>query len=168
MAASTDGSGSSARRPATGRIVVALDGSAAAEAVLPIVTTMARRTGAKITLLQACAPADEYDPTAGISLLGTVPTASHDALRTPTARHRAERYLEDAAQHLRAGGVAADYEILEGAAGEAIVDEAEGLGADMIAMTTHGRTGLGRLVLGSVAAYVVGHATCPVLLTRTG
>ena len=146
---------------------MALDGSTAAEAVLPIVTTMARRTGAKITLLRACAPADAYDPTAGIALLGRVPTATHDAHRTRTARYEVERYMEDVVQRLQATGVAADYEILEGPPGEAIVDEAEGLGADMIAMTTHGRTGLGRLVLGSVAAYVVGHATCPVLLTRT-
>jgi nucleotide-binding universal stress UspA family protein len=166
MATTIDGPGGPTPRPTRGRIVVALDGSAAAEAILPMVVAMARRTGAKITLVRACAPTEQDDPIAGLARIGGPPPADDDSPWTGNARHAAERYMEDAVQRLHAEGVPVDYEILDGAPGEAIVDEAEGLHADMVAMTTHGRTGLGKLVLGSVAAYVVGHATCPVLLTR--
>lgn len=48
----------------------------------------------------------------------------------------------------------------------AILESAQQLEADLIAMTTHGRGGLGRLVLGSVADEVVRHAVCPLLLVR--
>jgi nucleotide-binding universal stress UspA family protein len=158
--------GSTPARPTRGRVVVALDGSAAAEAVLPFVVALARRNGAKITLVQACPPADEPDAADGLALIGGLPTASEGSPRLRTARAEAEQYMERVTRRLHADGVSVDYEILEGSPGEAIVDEAEGLAADMVAMTTHGRTGLGKLLLGSVAAYVVGHATCPVLLTR--
>jgi nucleotide-binding universal stress UspA family protein len=158
--------GSTAARPTRGRVVVALDGSAAAEAVLPFVVALARRNGAKITLVQACPPADAPDAAAGLAMLGGLPTAGEGSPRLRAARAEAEHYMERVTGRLHAEGVPADYEILEGPPGEAIVDEAEGLAADMVAMTTHGRTGLGKLLLGGVAAYVVGHATCPVLLTR--
>jgi nucleotide-binding universal stress UspA family protein len=150
------------------RIVVALDGSAAAEAILPIAATVARQNGAKITLVRAC-PAEPVDEVPAVTLIGRLADQAGAADQTGAraARHDAERYMDETVQRLRAAGLAADYELLEGAAGEAIVDEAEGLGADMVAMATHGRTGVGKLVLGSVAEYVIGHATCPVLLTRT-
>lgn len=60
-----------------------------------------------------------------------------------------------------------EYEVLHGGSpARAIVDYAAGIGAGLIVMSTHGRTGLRRVVLGSVAADVVRSATCPVLLQR--
>lgn len=56
--------------------------------------------------------------------------------------------------------------IIEGHAGTAIVDAARAEHADIVVMATHGRGGLGRAVLGSVADHVVRHAPCPVLLVR--
>ncbi|MCC6236658.1 MAG: universal stress protein [Dehalococcoidia bacterium] len=56
--------------------------------------------------------------------------------------------------------------IIEGHAGTAIVDAATAEHADIVVMATHGRGGLGRAVLGSVADHVVRHAPCPVLLVR--
>lgn len=56
--------------------------------------------------------------------------------------------------------------VIEGHAGTAIVDTAAAEHADVIVMATHGRGGLGRAVLGSVADHVVRHAACPVLLVR--
>lgn len=49
---------------------------------------------------------------------------------------------------------------------ERIVEQAENAGADLIVMATHGRSGAGRLFLGSVAEQVVRHAACPVLTVR--
>jgi nucleotide-binding universal stress UspA family protein len=56
--------------------------------------------------------------------------------------------------------------ILAPSTGRAIIDAARRLEADLIAMGTHGRAGLSRLMLGSVAEYVVRHASCPVLTVR--
>jgi nucleotide-binding universal stress UspA family protein len=47
-----------------------------------------------------------------------------------------------------------------------IVERARELGISLILMTTHGRSGLGRLVFGSIADSVLRHAACPVLLVR--
>lgn len=57
---------------------------------------------------------------------------------------------------------------LGGAPGPAIVQSAHGWNADMIVMGTHGRTGLSRLLMGSVAEHVVRHASCPVLTIKLG
>ena len=56
----------------------------------------------------------------------------------------------------------------EGYAPEVIVDEAERRGVDVIAVGTHGRTGLAHLLLGSTAERVVQHARCPVMTVRFG
>jgi nucleotide-binding universal stress UspA family protein len=71
------------------------------------------------------------------------------------------------AGRLEAAGVAVERRRLDGPAGESVVAAAREGGADLIAMTTHGRGGLGRLVMGSVADYVLQHAPCPVLLVRS-
>lgn len=144
---------------AVSRIVVALDGTTLGEAVLPHVQEMARHAGCRVTLVRAWVPDVTDDP------LEPSPTRT-DLIRSRSNRHEIERYLDAMAARLRGEGVRADWEILEGPAGEMIVDEAEGLGADMIAMATRGRTVLGRLVLGSVTEYVMRHAECPVLLVR--
>jgi nucleotide-binding universal stress UspA family protein len=60
-----------------------------------------------------------------------------------------------------------EFEVLHGrSASRAIVDFADGNGARLVVMSTHGRTGLQRLAVGSTAADVVHHATCPVVLHR--
>jgi nucleotide-binding universal stress UspA family protein len=56
--------------------------------------------------------------------------------------------------------------LLQGTTYRAIVDAAKRLKADLIVMGTHGRTGMSRLLLGSVAELVVRHAECPVLTVR--
>jgi nucleotide-binding universal stress UspA family protein len=148
------------------RIVVALDGSELAERILPIVSAMAARTGAKLTLVRAYVPDEEEAGTTAAGFLVGLRRSGGQALQVRASRHEIARYMADMVERLRAEGLEADFELLVGDPGEAIVDEAEGLGAELIAMTTHGRTGLRRLALGSVAGYVVGHASCPVLLTR--
>ena len=64
-------------------------------------------------------------------------------------------------------GVAVRAEPLEGSSVEdALIEHVRGTGADLIAMTTHGRGGLGRLIFGSVADAVLRRAPCPILLVR--
>ena len=74
-----------------------------------------------------------------------------------------DRMLTRLASQVEASGVACTPKIVEGNAANEITDRARTLGADMIVVGTHGRTGLAHIVLGSIAERVVRHATCPVL-----
>ena len=70
------------------------------------------------------------------------------------------------AGRLRRRGLAVTHEHHEGLAADVIVARARESRAALIAMTTHGRGGLGRLLFGSTADAVLRHAPCPVLLVR--
>ena len=78
----------------------------------------------------------------------------------------AQEQLDLAAGGLRAEGLEVETVAREGYAPEVIVDEAEKRGVDVIALGTHGRTGLAHLLLGSTAERVVQHAKCPVMTVR--
>jgi len=117
----------------------------------------------------------ELKPDAGIILLhvyhlpyeytayGAIPT-SLDYFKD--VEGAAEDRLAELAQPLRERGVSVETMAKEGYPPEIIVDEAENAGADLIAMGTHGRSGLAHLLLGSTAERVVQHAKCPVLTVR--
>jgi nucleotide-binding universal stress UspA family protein len=78
----------------------------------------------------------------------------------------AQEQLDLAAKELRAEGLEVEAVTREGYAPEIIVDEAAARGVDVIALGTHGRTGLAHLLLGSTAERVVQHAKCPVMTVR--
>lgn len=77
-----------------------------------------------------------------------------------------EKALAEVLQETDLTGAPADVEV--GAPGPTIVEYARRSGVDLIVMPTHGRTGLERVFVGSVAEYVVRHAHCPVLALRGG
>ena len=81
-------------------------------------------------------------------------------------RKEAQRAVTVALQHLRSLGLAADGEVAEGRPDEAIVRAAESAGADLIVLGSRGRTGLTKVLMGSVAERVIGHAACPVLVVK--
>ncbi len=90
-------------------------------------------------------------------------TADVDA--TPKIQADMQRAVDEEVAQLAAGGVTATGELIQGAnVHEAIEKEAADVGADLIIMGTHGRTGLGRTMIGSVADRVVRHSDVPVLL----
>ena len=147
------------------RILVPLDGSDIAERVLPHVEALAEKFGSAVTLLQATTPPETL---IAASAEGAAPAGP---VLDPTPIVEAERqaasaYLEVAAERLRGRGLAVAGERPEAAPADAIVEHAHRAGTDLIAMTTHGRGGLGRLILGSVADEVLRSAPCPVLLVR--
>jgi nucleotide-binding universal stress UspA family protein len=78
----------------------------------------------------------------------------------------ARDYLDGVVARLQQHGLQVDAEHPEGHAADVIVRRAGELGVSLILMTTHGRSGLGRVVFGSVADSVLRHAACPVLLVR--
>ncbi len=150
------------------RILVALDGSELAERVLPYVEELASRLGSAVTLLRAITPAETI---VAQSAGGVTSMVGPGAIIDPGPIVEAERrdataYLQAVSARLRGRGLQVDAEVVEGAAAEALAGRAEALGVGLVAMTTHGRGGLGRLVFGSVADAVLRHAPCPVFLVR--
>jgi nucleotide-binding universal stress UspA family protein len=95
-----------------------------------------------------------------------IPPEIYDDLQR-TARTVARRHLDRLVTRARRAGARATSRLVEGApVAERIIRLARALRADLIVMGTHGRSGVTRLVLGSVASRVVASATCPVLTVR--
>jgi nucleotide-binding universal stress UspA family protein len=130
-------------------IVVPLDGSSFAERALGLAEWIASECGARIHLIR-------------VHLLPAGRPTDQDA----AVRAADERYLQSFASRLRDSLNDVCVSVLDGSAALAIADYADRVSADLIVMTTHGRTGDERRRLGSVAAVVVHHARCPVLLVR--
>jgi len=155
-----------------GKILVPLDGSKLAEGVLPQVEELARRFDSEVTLIQVVAPLSKLvaettpaslEPSGAAAAVGV--GAAAEALKAE--REGARSHLDGIVQRLKAEGLKARGEVVEGGAGSAIVDYARRHGMDLIAMSTHGRSGLRRLVYGSVADHVLRNAGTPVLLIRS-
>ncbi len=138
------------------RILVPLDGSEFAEASLPHVRTLAKCTGAEIVLLRVVVRR-MYEH----AVPEPIPAEfNHESEK------ESEAYLERVASELREAGLKVTTETCIGPVAEAILEYAEGIHADLIAMSTHGRSGLARWFIGSVADKVVRGSKLPVLLTR--
>ena len=88
-------------------------------------------------------------------------------LDTPLTKYTSRRYLEGVATRLRERGRTVELIQPEGDPAAVLLEQARTLNADLIALTTHGRSGLSRLFYGSVAEAVLREAPCPVLLVRT-
>jgi nucleotide-binding universal stress UspA family protein len=91
---------------------------------------------------------------------------SHE--RVDQARAERERLLVKVVRDARAAGVTAEFLVWEGDPGDSIAAAAEAERADLIVVGTRGRSGAGRMLLGSVSDHVVRHAACPVLVVRPG
>jgi len=132
----------------TGRLVIPLDGSDVAESVLPLIGPWVTAFDLTPQVVSVIDP--DATPRAAV---GDLPPESA-MVRAAAAR------LEDML------GVEVDYEVLHHAKpARALVDWADE--AALIALSTHGRTGLARLVAGSVAMQVIRRVHCPVLLHRS-
>lgn len=120
---------------------------------------LARALGAELVLFQALVEAPLY----GEGLLNM-----REAQKVYDAQRKwAEETLEARAGQIRkAEGIAVRWAFQAGVPFEEIVKAAAGEGADMIVMGTHGRSGLNRLLLGSVAERVIRLAPCPVVTVR--
>jgi len=132
-------------------ILFPTDFSESAQQAFPLVCSLARDCGARIVVLHVMPP-----------------PLGHEELE---ARHRPEEYYGGARHALHQmqapdQNVRVEHRLEEGDATARILSVAEEIDAGLIAMGTHGRTGLGRLLLGSVAEHVLRKASCPVLTVR--
>ncbi len=150
-----------ASSPATAAIttiIAPLDGSALAEEGLPHVTTLSKALGAKVLLVRITPSASDYYRYMEYSV-GPYRDFSVEIDAEAT------EYLHRVSQGLRLNSVASVEErLLHGNPAAAIIDLAKDIQDNLIAMTTHGRSGLGRWILGSVADRVVRHSGGPVLM----
>ena len=130
------------------KILVPLDGSDIAEAILPLAQELAAPLKAEVTLLQV---------QSGTGMLSHV---------TERETYEASAYLKVHVLAFSEQGITAHHVIRTGHAAAEIIDYATVNKMDLIAMSTHGRSGLSRAVMGSVAEQVVRHAPVPVLLVK--
>jgi nucleotide-binding universal stress UspA family protein len=137
------------------RVLVALDGSTAGEAVLRFLMEIAGPLDMTVLLLHV------LEPMPASFIDGTVVDDDVEA-----RRQEAEEYLAPISAALRSQGVDTAWAIRRGRPAEEILAAARESGADLIAMATHGRTGVGRLLFGSVAETVLRQAPVPVFMIR--
>lgn len=154
------------------KIFVPLDGSAFAETALRHAETLARCFGSELILVQVVSGAEH-------TLFATPPVEYESGHYDPMwSAHQitahvpnplagqAEEYLHATARKLEAGGLRVRTEVLEGNVADALLNRIESIEADAVVMCTHGRGGLSRALLGSVADRISHHTTVPVLLVR--
>jgi nucleotide-binding universal stress UspA family protein len=142
------------------KILVPLDGSTLAENALKPGLALAERTGAEVMLLRV--PVYREIPAAA--------AAAFDFLRPEQSReeiyNRAERYLKSVRQVRVGSAVPLRLQVVDGDPAGTIVDLAADAAVDLIVMSTHGRTGLGRWLLGSVTEKVLRSAPCPLMIVQ--
>jgi nucleotide-binding universal stress UspA family protein len=149
------------------RIVVSLDGSPLGERALPYAALLAGRSAARLLLVHVHVGslAARVDPFAAVEPVNPTSLAEAAAAAPPASTgDEITAYLDALASRPKERGLAAEVRLVHGNAGDAIVRAAREEGADLIVMCTHGRSGFGRWLYGSVADHVLRHATVPVLL----
>jgi nucleotide-binding universal stress UspA family protein len=139
------------------RALVPLDGSPVAETILPFILEIAGPLDMEVVLLRVVQPLPPI----------VVEGSRHVVAEAVEARQiDAEEYLAALAAELRDKAVRVQIRVRRGMPSEEILAGGREVGADLIAMTTHGRSGLGRLLFGSVAEEVLRQSDIPVFLMR--
>jgi len=141
-------------------ILVPLDGSARAEAILPHVDNLARAYQAKVILLQVVEPEPLI---VGPDVVYPIVNQEMMAERTKAA----EAYLAKRRAEFEKEGIEVETRVAHGPVVEEIINRAERSKVDLIAMASHGRTGLSRVFYGSVAAGVLHKVDRPLFLIRS-
>jgi len=140
------------------KALVTLDGSKESEAVIPYIEELASKLKAEVILLQVLTP--EYQIYYNIRQLEQL----------ESLRASAKDYIEKMEAQLKQKGITVRSEVREagmGTAAEEIIKLADEIQADVVAMSTHGRSGVSRWAFGSVADKVLHAGNTPLLLVRT-
>ena len=141
-------------------LLVPLDGSSFAERSIPLAVELSTQTGATLTMLRVVQDLDAQNK----QIIFKSEEAAEEAVNQ--WKLLATRYLDELAKGIKAEGVKVSSMVLSGDPENLIGTIAETLPADLIVMSTHGRSGVSRWVYGSVANKVLRTASCPVMLVR--
>ncbi len=140
-------------------ILVPLDGSSFAEQALPLAARLARASSASLRLALVHTPTTAWDPGIEFRLF--------DPEMELQVRERESGYLEKVARDLSGGnGLHVECALLNGPVAPALEDYITRTGTDLVIMTSHGRGGVERLVMGNVADQLVRRVTAPVIVLR--
>ncbi|MGE5262472.1 MAG: universal stress protein [Acidobacteriota bacterium] len=142
------------------RILVPLDGSELAEGALPFAQELARAFDAEILLLRVWAPS--------AYIIEGYPAGRSVVEFDEVAQASVQEYLRQENRELQNQGLRVKWETEIGPTADGILQAVETHAASTIVMSTHGRSGLGRWVMGSVAERVLSASPVPVLLVRSG
>lgn len=141
-------------------VLCASDFSPASRRAFATAVTMARSLDAKLTIVHAIAP-----------MIATAPEQYVDAMTVDQLRKQerqwSARQLEKLADRARKAGLRAATLLRDGDPSEQILRASRSTRADIVVLGTHGRRGLSKLILGSVAARIVATALCPVVTVRS-
>ena len=143
-------------------IVVPLDGSKLAGCVLPHVENLAK--GCQVENISLVRVVEPLSPMVVDDYAGIAPKEIERIESELTAE--AQTYLQQRAQELKFNGVKIAWKVLSGKTAETLSDYATRTGADLIVISTHGRSGVSRWVWGSVADRVLRSSCVPVLMVR--
>jgi nucleotide-binding universal stress UspA family protein len=153
------------------RIMVPLDGSARAEGALPVAAQLARASQA--TLILTCVvtiPLEYGYAGVGMGIAGLYgPATASVPLNTEVVdveRAESQKYLANLAGSPDLHGIQTKIEVRMGSPALSLIEAISDQQADLVVMTSHGRTGALRWVLGSVAQHLVRHSSAPVLVLR--
>lgn len=139
------------------RVLIPVDGSELAEAIVPFIVDIAGPLDMEVVLLRV------NQPIMPVAIEGS----RHVMVEDVEERHReALSYLTSLAKEMETRGLRVDTVVRRGEPVSEILNAARLVSADLIAMTTHGRTGPARLLFGSVAEGVLRHSDIPVFLMR--
>jgi nucleotide-binding universal stress UspA family protein len=140
------------------KVLIPLDGSPFAERILPHIERLISSQQTEFILLSV------VEPTSYVISPRTMTVM--EAFDTTHLRQNAEVYLRQVKGELREMGLRVHEHVIEGDVASAICDVADTQDADLIAMTTHGRSGMGRWAFGSIADRVIRTASQPIFLVR--
>lgn len=147
------------------KILLPLDGSEVGEAALPYVEDLAAKLAssapAEVTLLQVITSLTHYVLAGETS--AQIPYTERELRQI---KQKAQEYLDRIAERLRSKGIKVNTRVATGHAAEEIIKAAREINADLIAMSTHGRSGLSRWALGSVTDKILREGNIPVLTVR--
>jgi nucleotide-binding universal stress UspA family protein len=147
------------------KILVCLDGSEIAEKIIPFVKEQALAMKSKVILLRVVSIPGNLTP----DIPGFPGVPLHSSSMPEQIKkedNAAKAYLKQTAQPIRELGIQVGCETLIGSPGPAIISYANENNIDLIAIASHGHSGLRKLLLGSVAEYIVGESALPIMMIR--
>ena len=147
------------------RILVPLDGSKMGETALPYVEELVTMLGPKpkihVTLLQVVSSTTYYV----VAVEASVPVPYTEG-ELEVIKKKAKAYLKETGEGLKARGAIVKTMVTTGKAAEEIIKATDEIKASLVAMSTHGRSGLSRLAFGSVTTKILNEGSVPVLMIR--
>jgi len=141
------------------KILIGLDASNHSERVLDFVTRMRWPAGSRVIVLSVLQPvastvAGAYEPT-------VIPQENLEGMR-----QQLEELVARAEGKMREVGFATEGRVLAGDPRQSLIDVAQSERADLIVVGSHGRSGIAKMMLGSVSSHIVTHAHCSVLVVK--